>query len=66
MSDKGTSHSDWYGSVLYDLADAFRRDGLSKTAELLDDAGHQLLLEQAEVTKARIQSKNSGLKLVGN
>lgn len=53
----------WYGDVLADLANAFRRDGLLKSAEMLDDASLVLVEEQRRV-EAQRKTEQNGLKLI--
>jgi len=38
MNDSNFSESNWAGPVLNDLAKALHRDGMHKTAEILEDA----------------------------
>ena len=65
MNDDPECTSNWYGSVLSDLAKAMRRDGLIKTAELLDDAASQLLIEEAQLLRERQASAAQTIRLIG-
>ncbi len=59
----------WYEDVVSDLAQAFRRDGFSRSAELLDDVRLVLAQEQAAMAKTRAEAtrpKAPSLKIVAD
>lgn len=62
------AQTDWPQAVLGDLAFALRRENLSKTAELIDDAIMMLEIELAAKRRTQIDERSRtsvpGLKLV--
>ncbi len=66
MSDVLDGQTNWYGDVLTDLAKACRRDGLHKTAEVIEDAAIVMAQEGHDLNLKKASAARGGLKLVAS
>ncbi len=69
MSDETVSGVSWYSAVLADLGAACRRDGLTQSAEMLDDLAVVVEQEQSRLHLDRKEMLSKGklaLKVVSN